>query len=179
MSRSERKAGGDDAGLGGFLGGLGTLIEKLSELAEKGEELKGTKEFGDPGGLNGVYGFSIKSNIGGDRERGAGPVKVEPFGNFRKDDKTGRVKVHEVLEPIADVFEEDDHVMVVAEMAGIGEDDLKLEIHDDILTIEASRGAKKYRKEVLLPAPFAPEQMTRTCRNGVLEVRLNRTGAGE
>jgi HSP20 family protein len=49
-----------------------------------------------------------------------------------------------------------------------------LELHDDILTIAASRDAKKYRKEVLLPASFAEESMSRTCRNGILEVKLTR-----
>jgi HSP20 family protein len=178
MAHSKRKSGGDDAGFGGFLGGLGNLIEKLSELAEKDEELKGVKEFSGAKGVNGVYGFSIKTNLGKDRdgEGEGGTFKVERFGNVRKDDHTGRVKVHEVLEPMADVFEESDHVLVVVELPGIGEDDLKLELHDDLLTIEAERGVKKYRKEILLPDTFAPERMTKTCRNGVLEVRLTKLG---
>ena len=73
---------------------------------------------------------------------------------------------------MVDVFEEPGHVLVVAEMPGIGEEDLQLELNDDILTIAAERGAKKYRKEVLLPASFTADRMTRSCRNGVLEIRL-------
>jgi HSP20 family protein len=172
MARSERKTGGDDAGLGGFLGGLGALIEKLGDLAEKGQELKGMKEFGDASGVRGVYGFTIKSDILADRGGGGSAVKVEPFGNVRKDQQTGQVKVHEVIEPLVDVFEEPGHVLVVAEMPGVGEEDLRVELRDDILTIAAERGPKKYRKEVLLPGTFTPERMTTTCRNGVLEVRL-------
>ena len=174
MARSTRKPAGGEPGLGGFLGNLSTLIEQLGELAEKGEELKGLKEFGDRGGLNGVYGFTIKTNRGGDREPGQGPVKVEPFGNVRKDRKTGRVKVHEVLEPMVDVFEEPDHVLVIVELPGVGEQDITLELNDDLLTIVAQGGTKKYRKELLLPAAFRDSQMTRTCRNGVLEVRLTK-----
>ena len=49
-----------------------------------------------------------------------------------------------------------------------------MELNDDILTITAARGPKKYRKEVLLPASFAEESMSRTCRNGILEVKLAR-----
>lgn len=173
MAHTKRKPTADDAGITGFLGNLTNLIEKLGELAEKGEELKGLREFGDPAGLNGVYGFTIKTNLNRDRERSGG-VKVEPFGNVRKDDQTGRVKVHEVLEPLVDVFEETDHVLVVAEMPGIGENDLALELHDDILAIAAEHGTKKYRKEVLLPATFTAEQMSSNCRNGVLEVRFTR-----
>ena len=155
---------------GGLLGGLTNLIEKLAELAEKGEELKRTGEFElDPKGkVRGVYGFTIKTGLGGDREG----VKVEPFGNVRTDKQSGRPVVHEVCEPMVDVFEEDDEVLVVAEMPGIGAEDVHLELADDILTITASCGSKKYRKELLLPDAVADRSMTSSCRNGVLEVRL-------
>ena len=148
-SGPRRTSGGVD--LGGFLGGLTNLIEKLGELAETGEELQGLKEFGHEGG-----------------------VKVEPFGNVQKDERTGRATVREVSEPPVDVFEEADHVLVVAEMPGVGPDDLHLELKDDILTIAADRGPKKYRKEVLLPASFPAEAMSTTCRNGILEIKLAR-----
>jgi HSP20 family protein len=78
------------------------------------------------------------------------------------------------MEPPVDVFEEADHVLVVAEMPGVGLEDVGIELADDILTISASRGPKKYRKEVLLPASFPADAMTRTCRNGILEIKLSR-----
>jgi len=155
-------------GLGGFLGGLGTLIEKVGELAEKGQELRKSGEFQDAQGkVRGVYGFNIK--VGGLGQEG---VQVEPFGNLRKDEHTGKATVHEVREPMVDVFEEDGYVQVVAEMPGVGEKDIQLEVQDDILTITAARGDMKYRKEVLLPRAFTAKQMTHKCRNGVLEVKL-------
>jgi HSP20 family protein len=161
---------------GGFLGGLGSILDKLGELAEKGKELHELKEFGGDGenSPKGVYGFTIRSNIADRGQRDGGSVKVEPFGNVRRDAQTGRATVHEVTEPPVDVFEEDAHLLIVAEMPGIGEEDLKLELLDDILTILAERGAKKYRKEVLLPGTFDPAAMTRTCRNGVVEIKLAR-----
>lgn len=161
----------DGIELGGFLGGLTNLIEKLGELAETGKELHELKEFGEEGGIQGVYGFTIRSASGGER---SGGVKVEPFGNVRKDERTGRATVREVIEPAVDVFEESDHVLVVAEMPGVGPDDLRLELKDDILTIAAEKGPKRYRKEVLLPSPFEDEAMSITCRNGILEIKLTR-----
>jgi HSP20 family protein len=158
---------------GGFLGGLGQLIDKLGELAEKGKEIHELKEFGGEGGPKGVYGFTVRSNIGEAANRDGG-VKVEPFGNVRRDEKTGKATVHEVLEPPVDVFEEAEHVLIVVEMPGVGDEDITLELHDDILTIAAEKGPKKYRKEVLLPAAFPPESMARSCRNGVLEIKLSR-----
>ena len=155
---------------GGFLNGLTNLIEKLGELAEKGKELHEIKEFGTDE-LKGVYGFTIRTNLG--TADGSKGVKVEPFGNVRPD-KTGRATVHEVIEPPVDVFEEPEYVLVVAELPGVGEEDLAIEVHDDILTIKAQRGKKKYQKEILLPAAFKPEQMSHNCRNGMLEIRFQR-----
>ena len=155
---------------GGFLSGLADLIEKLGDLAEKGEELKRTGEIGlDPSGkVRGVYGVTIRTALGGERET----VKVEPFGNVRPDKKTGEPVVHEVREPMVDVFEEDHEVLVVAELPGVGAQDVHLDLNDDILVIAASSGDKKYRKEVLLPESAAGREMTSKCRNGVLEVRF-------
>ncbi len=156
-------------GLGGLLGGLSALIENLGELAEKGEALHKSGEIRSPDGkLRGVYGFNIKVGLGDEG------VKVEPFGNIRRDATTGAAVVGEVREPMADIFEEDDHVLVVAEMPGVGEEDVKLDLSDDILVIAAERGDMKYRKEVLLPATFSAEKMSHTCRNGVLEVRFTK-----
>ena len=42
---------------------------------------------------------------------------------------------------------------------------------DDVLTISAERGDKKYRKEVLLPCCVSEEKMQVTCNNGVLEIK--------
>ena len=166
---------GERSGLGveGILGGLSTLLEKLGELAEKGQELRKSGEIGgldSEGKVRGVYGFTIRTG-----QKGAEPgIKVVPFGNVRPDEHTGEPVVHEVREPMVDVFEELDHVLVVAELPGIREEDLELELRDDILVIEAETGEKKYRKEVLLPAAFTAEVMSRACSNGVLQVRFQK-----
>ena len=154
-------------GIGGFLSGLSGLLEKLGDLAEKGEALRESGEIRGPGGkVKGVYGFNIKVGLG---EEG---LKVEPFGNVRKDEQTGRAIVDEVREPMVDVFDEQDHVLVVAEMPGVSEEDVRLELADDILTVAAEHGDMKYRREVLLPATFTEQHMSHRCRNGILEVRF-------
>ena len=158
--------GGFDAGLGGILKGLGNLVEKLGELAETGREFSKTGEIQGPGKeIKGIYGFTVKVGIGGEG------VKVEPFGNIRRDEESGRSVVQEVREPAVDVFEERDHTLVVAEMPGIGAEDVRLEVKDDLLTITAEKGEKKYKKEVLLPGSFPRGKMQVSCANGVLEIR--------
>lgn len=158
--------GGLDVGLGGILKGLGSLVEKLGELAETGRELSKTGEIlGTGKDVKGIYGFTVKVGLGGEG------VKVEPFGNIRRDAESGRSVVQEIREPAVDVFEEPDHVLVVAELPGIDAGDVRLEVKDDLLTIVAEKGEKKYRKEVLLPGSFPREKMQVSCANGVLEVR--------
>lgn len=158
--------GGMESGLGGILKGLGDLVEKLSELAETGQEFSKTGEIGGPGRKpRGIYGFSVKVGLGDE-----GP-RIEPFGNIRRDTKSGRTEVQEVREPMVDVFEEDDHVLVLAELPGISTEDVRIDLKDDVLTISAERGDKKYRKEVLLPRSIAKEKMQVSCKNGVLEIK--------
>jgi HSP20 family protein len=119
--------------------------------------------------VKGIYGFTVKVGLGDDRPR------VEPFGNIRKDRESGHTVVQEVREPVVDVFEEDDHVLVVAEMPGVSVEDVKITVEDDLLTISAERGDKKYRKEVLLPGQLQPARRSQVaCNNGVVEIKCMR-----
>ncbi len=155
----------------GILKGFTDLVEKLGELAEKGEQLSRTGEIHGKGkekDLKGVYGFSVKVGLGGEG------VKVEPFGNIHKDETTGKSVVHEVREPIVDIFEEEDYTVVVAEMPGISVEDVRLDVKDDLLTIYAEKGDKKYRKEVLLPRSYPREKMLVSCNNGILEIKCTK-----
>jgi HSP20 family protein len=113
-----------------------------------------------------VYGFTVKVGLGDQ-----GGVKVEPFGTIRQEKTTDHSPVVEIREPLVDVFEEDDHVMIVAEMPGIGVKDLRLELKDDILTLTAEKGDKKYSKEILLPSGLSREKMAIACNNGVVEIK--------
>jgi HSP20 family protein len=165
----DQKKGSEEGlglGLGGILKGLGDIFEKLNELGETGRQMSQTGEIRGSGkDVKGIYGFTVKVGLGEDKPR------IEPFGNIRKDAKSGRTVVQEVREPVVDVFEEQDHVLVVAEMPGVSADNVQLAVEDDLLTISAERGDKKYRKEVLLPGGFAREKMQVSCNNGVVEIK--------
>jgi len=170
MSKKGSRKTGGLGGFEGILGGLTDFVEKLGELAEKGEQLSRTGQFqwkGTEKDLKGVYGFSVKVGLGGEG------VKVEPFGNIGRDEKSGQHIVQEIREPVVDVFEEEDHILVVAEMPGIEEKDVQLDVKDDLLTIYAERGNKKYRKEVLLPRSYPREKMLISCNNGILEIKCS------
>jgi len=167
MMNRRRQAGSVE----GFLGGLSTLVEKLSELAEKGDQLKREGNFevqgGDGKNFKGMYGFTVRSGIGGDRDE----VKVEPFGNIKRDKVTGHAVVQEVREPVIDLFDEPDQVHLVAEMPGVAVEAVTAEIAEDILTLRAGKGERSYYKEIVLPAHCTSEGMTISCNNGVVEIK--------
>lgn len=157
-----------------FIGGLFKGIEKLVDLAERAEkaggEIKRNGEIKGLGDKKGVYGFSVRTGIGG-------RPKVQTFGNIRSvEKKTGKseVEIAEEREPIVDVFNEKDHILVIAELPGITQDCIKLDIKGDILILEADGEKRKYAKEVLLPAQvdFAGREVS--FLNGILEVKINK-----
>ncbi len=173
MSREQRDkrktpAGGFEGGLAGILKGLTDLVEKLDDVSKSGE-LSRTGEIHSGQEVKGIYGFTVKVGLGDDHPR------VEPFGNIRQDRKSGRTVVQETREPVVDLFEEEDHILVIAEMPGVSAEDVNLEVRDDLLTISAKRGDKQYRKEVQLPASVPRDRMEVACNNGVVEIRCRKT----
>ena len=146
---------------GGLFKGIGNLIDLASKLSEEGVEKKGEIR-GLPKGAKGVYGFSVRTL--------AGKPVIETFGNIKETAK-GPV-VEEVREPIVDVFDEEDHILVIAELPGVSESEIKIEVAGDILNLTASDRDRKYAKEILLPSKVKKEGMKSVYKNGILEVIL-------
>jgi len=70
------------------------------------------------------------------------------------------------------IFENGKEMQVIVELPGINEDDIRLELTEDILTISASRANRNYYKDIRLPR--ASENVTGKIYNsGILEVTLN------
>ena len=148
---------------GGLFKGLGNLIDLASKLSEEGVDKKGEIR-GLPKGVRGVYGVSIRTM--------AGKPVIETFGNIRETTK-GPV-VEEVREPIVDVFDEEDHIRLIAELPGVSEDKIEIEVTGDILNLTASDTDKKYAKEILLPGKVNPQSLKTTYKNGILEITLEK-----
>jgi HSP20 family protein len=161
-----------DSGLFG-LGGLFKGIEKLIDLAGQVTETGGGEVHKEgtidlehlKQGMKGVYGFTIKSAVGG-------VPTVETFGNIKKTPEGP--KVEEEREPITDVFDEENEMIIIAEMPGMKEEEISIELKDDILEISATSKIRKYRKEVLLPAKGIQENLSSTYNNGILEIRIKK-----
>jgi len=148
---------------GGLFKGLGNLIDLADRLKEEGVEKRGEIK-GLPKGAKGVYGFSIRAL--------AGKPVIESFGNIRETAK-GPV-VEEVREPIVDIFDEEDHILVIAELPGVTEEKIKIEVVGDILNLSASDTDRKYAKEILLPSKVKPSSLKIAYKNGILEIKLDK-----
>jgi len=153
------------------LGGLFKGIEKLVDLAGKLDEKGGMSKEGELNldhirkGMKGVYGFTINT-------AGGGSPKVETFGNIKKTPEGP--KVNEEREPITDIFDEQDEIIVIAEMPGIEESDIKIELKEDILEISAINTSRIYRKEILLPVKVLQSNLSQKFTNGILEIKIKK-----
>ncbi len=172
MSTKKDNEKKDEADFGVFgLGGLFKGIEKLVDLAGKLEEKGGIAKEGEINfdhikkGMKGVYGFTINT-------AGGGSPKVETFGNIKKTPEGP--KVDEEREPMTDVFDEKDEIVIIAEMPGIEKNDLKLDLKEDILEISAANKNRTYRKELLLPIKVVSENLSHKFKNGILEIRIKK-----
>ncbi len=172
MEKDKNKEKKEDADFDLFgLGGLFKGIEKLVDLAGKLEESGGIKKEGEINfdhikkGMKGVYGFTINT-------AGGGTPKVETFGNIKKTPEGP--KVDEEREPITDIFDEKSEIVIIAEMPGIEETDLKIDLKEDILEISAASKSRTYRKELLLPAKMIKSNLRHKFTNGILEIRIKK-----
>lgn len=156
MTDSERKKRS-----GGLLGDFAELLKKLAEL---GESANGKREFELPGGTRGVYGFSVSTAQGRNK-----PV-VNQFGNVKLTDE-GAV-VSGTREPLVDIFDEGDEIVLVAELPGIKDADIELVIRGDVVELSADGRVQKFHCETLLPTEVNAEPVSRECENGYLQVRL-------
>ena len=155
--------------------GLIGLIHDLGKLAEKSETYQKRIKLGEKG----VIDFNVSSRP----IRGSYATKPTSSLKISKPKKetshmhgtmlpaVGSIKERE---PIVDVFEEEDHIRVTAELPGVKENEINLDIEDNTLTISTNTPTRKYYKKVELPNPVKNGAVEFTYRNDILEVRLRK-----
>ncbi len=148
-------------GLGDFVGVLGKLVEAGEQHIERTGEFK-VKGLGDK--AQGVYGVSVRVGLGG-------KPHIERFGNICS--MREGPQVVDVREPLIDVFDEEKEIVVAAELPGVPEQAIEININGDVLSLSSS-GERRYAKEVLLPSAVDPASLRRSFKNGLLELRLRK-----
>jgi len=165
--------------LGKLLSSPEDVGDRLQELREKlkqagGKEVLGDEKWGS-GGVS-IGGHFRTRGILGDREYHIGTTPRPRPRPERRPQKAPEPP--EVAEPAVDVFNEPQEIMIVAEVPGVGLEDLELRIEDDVLSLSTKPTVRrKYKKEIKLSFEVDKDTLKATCRNGILEVHLQKRTA--
>jgi HSP20 family molecular chaperone IbpA len=77
-------------------------------------------------------------------------------------------------QPLFDIFEEENHLIILAEMPGMDEKDVNIEADENTITITAENPLKRYLKKVWLPTSIKKDKMKFTYRNNILQIKLEK-----
>ncbi len=156
--------------------GLAGLINDLAKLAEKSQTYQKRVNLGK----RGVVDFRVSSRPikGSYTTKPKSRLKISKPKSKTQPTRTPMpppTASIEQKESIVDIFEEEDHIKVMADVSGVEEKDIKLQVKNNLLTINADTSGKKYYKEVKLPTSVEKNSVKSAYRNGVLEVKLKKT----
>jgi len=160
--------------LGKLLSSPEEVRDRLQQLREKLKQAGGKEVLGDEEWRNGsisVGGYFRTRGILGDAEYHIGTTSrpSSQKGTERESEAP------EVVEPAADVFDEADEIMIIAEVPGVNMEDLELKIEDKVISLSSKPTARRsYRKEIPLDSQPVPESLEANCRNGILEIHLKK-----
>jgi HSP20 family molecular chaperone IbpA len=76
--------------------------------------------------------------------------------------------------PLIDTFEEEDHIIVLAELPGVEKKDVNIITDERTIMITAENATKKYLKIVRLPTRIKKDITKFTYRNNILQIRLKK-----
>ncbi len=166
-------------GMGSFVDGVSNLISRFGELAERGESLRksmgDTEVAGKPIRTSG--GFTVR--FGGLKDNDEAsvikPVNTRPAtpASSSQSQRSAFPVVAKERTANVELFEEDDHLLLLAEMPGVASEDVHLNFNETLLTIEGKSKTALFKAEVPLPKVFTPEQVAISANNGVVEIRLS------
>ena len=93
-----------------------------------------------------------------------------------------------VKEPLVDMYEDENEIIVTMELPGINKEDIKIRIRDNVLEISADvkkedkykdknvlrmeRRATKFYRRIMLPVQVDTKKAKATYNNGILEIRM-------
>ena len=117
-----------------------------------------------------VYGYSVK--IGPD-----GKPTVREFGNMKPGSRGEEglpLNLQDQREPLVDVIDEEDQIIVLAELPGVDKEEIQLYVDEHMLTIKVDTPERGYHKELDLPSEIDASSSRSTYKNGVLETVLKK-----
>jgi HSP20 family protein len=112
-----------------------------------------------------IWGFS--ATIGSD-----GRIQMNPFGNVQADGDSTTVR--EERQPLIEVMNQENAIILIAELPGVKEDDILLTITETRITLRVDTTERKYAKTIDLPEPVDKDTAQVTYNNGILEINLTK-----
>ena len=137
---------------------LGYLIDETIQKAAEGSSDK------SPSRRNRVQGFSIK--IGPD-----GKPRIYEFSS-RQSRQIEEDDASDDLEPLVDIIEDDDALVVLATLPGVTKEDIDLRLTETCLTVSVETDDFEWYNEFKLPTKVNPNSARASYKNGVLEVKM-------
>lgn len=139
----------------------------IQQAGEEGVEISRRGTLGPSSGkAPAVYDFHLKMGSlappgAGEKGRAGGRVSYE-----------GDACGPRAVEPVVDLFEDPGWLIVVAQLPGTAEQELKLVVEGSALVIGGGEGERRYTCRVPLPFPPVLERCQVSFTNGVLELRI-------
>jgi len=160
--QSRKPAAGADITIGGMLKGFSSLFGEISEMLETQGEISRTGSFKlGPGRKTGVYGITVTTPGRGK------PTRMDTFG--MRD-------AGETREPVIDIIDEGEELIVIAELPGVAEETISVDLQGTDVMLRAGREGRRFERIVSLPCE-AEDCSIAAFINGLLEVRLKKKGA--
>lgn len=156
--------------IGTFLNRLANFLENLDELAEKETKIRRSVEGGTSKIESEISVRSLKQSAEKAKEK-----RPERPPSDRKTQKKDKTKDVEERQPLIDIFDRDDYLLVVASIPEVDESDLDLTLKEDALIVSAKRKGKDLEREIPPPKEedFS-EILSASFKNGVLRIKLGK-----
>lgn len=138
---------------------LGNLID---ETMQKSLDASSEKT---PGRRNRIQGFSIK--IGPD-----GKPRIQEFTS--RQPRRDETEISDDGEPLVDLIEDGETLVVLAALPGLKKDDIDLRITESCLTLSVDTDEFEWYNEFKLPTKVDPNSACASYKNGVLEVKAKK-----
>lgn len=172
----KNRDGDKENNIGLLFKGLSKFINIMEDMIENQKDeidIKGVlNDSGKKDKIVGSYGVNIK--LGADKQSSLD--KINTFGNMRKSDITDN-KVREVLniiEPVTDIFDEDDKVTIVMELSGVCEEDIQLEIDDELIKVRAKGNGNNYSKNLKLKFKPVVTTVKAVLKNSIYSIVIDK-----
>jgi HSP20 family molecular chaperone IbpA len=91
--------------------------------------------------------------------------------------KAEAVQQRAAVAPRCDVYENKDEVLVVADVPGVGQEQLRIDVDEERISIEGQREAYDFRRSFLMPEGIDRDKIAAELKNGVLWLHLPKAAA--